>query len=175
MRNALELLQQKELDLVRIRKETEALRIVAPLLSDDMGELADTNEGRDEHTDLELTGTDGFHTSATCVLGLSEGEISLGQPFLVPKPTNPGSSFWQLWDEKMRSALARVRGLSRSWYVIAGAILVMAIGSYEIGHRIGHRVPAAVSSASGTEASPRQPAASIENAADRLQGGGSFH
>ena len=36
MRNAYEVLQQKETDLARVRHEIESLRIVAPLLSDEL-------------------------------------------------------------------------------------------------------------------------------------------
>jgi hypothetical protein len=36
MRNAYEVLQQKETDLVRVRHEIESLRIVASLLSDEL-------------------------------------------------------------------------------------------------------------------------------------------
>jgi hypothetical protein len=35
MRNVYEVLRQKELELTRLEKEVEALRVVAPLLSDD--------------------------------------------------------------------------------------------------------------------------------------------
>jgi len=36
MKDAFELLQQKEAELARVRKEIESLNIVAPLLSDDL-------------------------------------------------------------------------------------------------------------------------------------------
>jgi len=36
MRNAYEVLHQKETDLARVRREIESLRIVAPLLSDEL-------------------------------------------------------------------------------------------------------------------------------------------
>ena len=35
MKNAYEVLEQKEIDLARVRQEIESLRIVAPLLSDE--------------------------------------------------------------------------------------------------------------------------------------------
>ena len=40
MKNVYEVLRQKELELARLEKEVEALRVAAPLLSDDK-ELAD--------------------------------------------------------------------------------------------------------------------------------------
>jgi hypothetical protein len=36
MKNAYEVLEQKEIDLARVRHEIESLRIVAPLLSDEL-------------------------------------------------------------------------------------------------------------------------------------------
>jgi hypothetical protein len=42
MKNVYEVLRQKELELARLEKEVEALRVVAPLLSD---EGASSNEG----------------------------------------------------------------------------------------------------------------------------------
>lgn len=157
MRNALELLQQKELDLVRIRKETEALRIVLPLLRDDEDEIAYSENGEGEQFDLESTGTDGFHSSARRVFAASEWEVSCGQPFLVPGPTDPDSSFWPWLREKKRTVLASMHGPARRWfYGAAGAtLLLVAISGYEFGHRIGHRVPVTNSSARTTEVSPR--------------------
>lgn len=112
MRNALELLQQKELDLVRIRKETEALRIVAHLLCDDRDELAYTEKEKGEQFHLEATGTDGVLFSAN-VSSSSEYEISCEQPFLVPKSTKSDSSLWQWLREKKRTVLASVHGRAR--------------------------------------------------------------
>ena len=43
MKNVYEVLRQKELELARLEKEVEALRVVAPLLSD---------EGRDATTEV---------------------------------------------------------------------------------------------------------------------------
>ena len=40
MKNVYEVLRQKELELTRLEKEVEALRIAAPLLSEDMKESA---------------------------------------------------------------------------------------------------------------------------------------
>lgn len=41
MKNVYEVLRQKELELARLEKEVEALRVAAPLLSDDKEVLAD--------------------------------------------------------------------------------------------------------------------------------------
>ena len=42
MKNVYEVLRQKELELARLEKEVEALRVAAPLLSDDKDSTADT-------------------------------------------------------------------------------------------------------------------------------------
>lgn len=42
MKNIYEVLRSKEMDLVRLRTEVDALRVVAPLLSDRMEEATDT-------------------------------------------------------------------------------------------------------------------------------------
>jgi hypothetical protein len=42
MKNVYEVLRQKELELARLEKEVEALRVAAPLLSDEKEAIADT-------------------------------------------------------------------------------------------------------------------------------------
>jgi hypothetical protein len=42
MKNVYEVLRQKELELARLEKEVEALRVAAPLLSDEGKDLMDT-------------------------------------------------------------------------------------------------------------------------------------
>ncbi len=42
MKNVYEVLRQKELELARLEKEVEALRVAAPLLSDENKETSDT-------------------------------------------------------------------------------------------------------------------------------------
>ncbi len=42
MKNVYEVLRQKELELTRLEKEVEALRVAAPLLSDEKEALAET-------------------------------------------------------------------------------------------------------------------------------------
>jgi hypothetical protein len=41
MKNVYEVLRQKELELARLEKEVEALRVAAPLLSDDKDAMSD--------------------------------------------------------------------------------------------------------------------------------------
>lgn len=43
MKNVYEVLRQKELELTRLEKEVEALRIAAPLLSEEKESLSDTS------------------------------------------------------------------------------------------------------------------------------------
>jgi len=169
MMNALALLQQKEIDLARIRKETEALRIVAPLLWDDSDELIDTKEERVESFDLRGTGTDGFLPSSDYVFELPEDEVGSAQPFLVPKPTHPAFNFRQRLSVTMQTVLARVRGLSRRWRyaAIAGMLIVIAISGFYLGRRIGHRVHADAYAAHATEAFARQPAPGMDSVLDQ--------
>lgn len=49
MKNICEVLKQKEADLVRVRHEVESLRIVVPLVSDDLNF---------DHSDTQLMATD---------------------------------------------------------------------------------------------------------------------
>ena len=42
MKNVYEVLRQKEMELTRLEKEVEALRLVAPLLSEEKESIADT-------------------------------------------------------------------------------------------------------------------------------------
>jgi hypothetical protein len=43
MKNVYEVLRQKELELARLEKEVEALRVAAPLLSDDKDSMAEAS------------------------------------------------------------------------------------------------------------------------------------
>jgi hypothetical protein len=52
MKNVYEVLRQKELELTRLEKEVEALRVAAPLLSDDKDSAAEL-----EHNKPTLAGT----------------------------------------------------------------------------------------------------------------------
>ena len=44
MKNVYEVLRQKELELTRLEKEVEALRVAAPLLSEEKESLAEANK-----------------------------------------------------------------------------------------------------------------------------------
>ena len=46
MRNVYEVLRQKELELAKLEKEVEALRLAAPLLSDDKEAIAEITNGK---------------------------------------------------------------------------------------------------------------------------------
>jgi len=46
MKNVYEVLRQKELELARLEKEVEALRVAAPLLSDDKESLAEATNNK---------------------------------------------------------------------------------------------------------------------------------
>jgi hypothetical protein len=68
MKSAYEVLEQKETDLARVRHEIESLRIVAPLLSDELPfeELTKKRASAAEETldSVEkATGTDGLFSS----------------------------------------------------------------------------------------------------------------
>jgi hypothetical protein len=69
MKNAYEVLEQKETDLARVCYEIESLRIVAPLLSDELSseELTKKRASSAEETldsgSEKATGTDGLFSS----------------------------------------------------------------------------------------------------------------
>ena len=46
MKNVYEVLRQKELELAKLEKEVEALRVAAPLLSDDKESVAEISDGK---------------------------------------------------------------------------------------------------------------------------------
>ena len=46
MKNVYEVLRQKELELAKLEKEVEALRVAAPLPSDDKGGVAEISESK---------------------------------------------------------------------------------------------------------------------------------
>ena len=68
MRDAYQLLEEKEADLARVRHEIESLRIVSPLLTDDVHIEPDPSKKRDnssekaeeEKLESKATGTDGL-------------------------------------------------------------------------------------------------------------------
>ena len=70
MKDAYEILKQKEADLDRVSHEIESLRIAASLLADDLNSdqpdkpyLVSTEKSGDLHSDLGQTGTDGLFSS----------------------------------------------------------------------------------------------------------------
>jgi hypothetical protein len=46
MKNVYEVLRQKELELAKLEKEVEALRVAAPLLSDEKEPVAEISDGK---------------------------------------------------------------------------------------------------------------------------------
>ena len=69
MKDAFEVLQQKEFELARVQREIASLRIVAPLLSDDASgeELVSDGNSEEEGSSIprsEATGTDGLFSSS---------------------------------------------------------------------------------------------------------------
>lgn len=46
MKNVYEVLRQKELELAKLEKEVEALRVAAPLLSDDKEPVSEISDGK---------------------------------------------------------------------------------------------------------------------------------
>ena len=70
MKNVYEVLRQKEIELARLEKEVEALRMVAPLLSEEKAaEMADASKS----------------TATTAAVG--QTPIRLAQPAAVAAPT----------------------------------------------------------------------------------------
>jgi len=57
MKNVYEVLRQKELELTRLEKEVEALRVAAPLLSDDKESGISSMDGTTSKPTLATTGT----------------------------------------------------------------------------------------------------------------------
>jgi hypothetical protein len=50
MKNVFEVLRQKELELARVEKEVEALRVAAPLLSEDRADDRNTETNADRYS-----------------------------------------------------------------------------------------------------------------------------
>ncbi|HEX8814424.1 MAG TPA: hypothetical protein VF753_02890 [Terriglobales bacterium] len=77
MRNVYEVLRQKELELAKLEKEVEALRVAAPLLSDDK-EVADISEAK-----------------ATAVAAGSQQPIRIPQPVAASAPPTARAVGWE--------------------------------------------------------------------------------
>jgi hypothetical protein len=69
MKNVYEVLRQKELELARLEKEVEALRVAAPLLSEDKEALAE-----------------GTNNKPTLASGANQQPIRIPQPGSTPAP-----------------------------------------------------------------------------------------
>jgi hypothetical protein len=69
MKDPCEVLQQKEADLSRVRNEIESLRLIAPLLSDDLPadepEKKPTTGEKPLDASSEATGTEGLFSSVS--------------------------------------------------------------------------------------------------------------
>jgi hypothetical protein len=75
MKDAYEVLKQKEADVDRVRREIESLKVVASLLadanSDEPGETDSIRtEKKDHHASLEPTGSDGLSSVPTPPSGI---------------------------------------------------------------------------------------------------------
>ena len=79
MKDANEVLQQKEAQLAHVRREIEGLRIVAPLLSDESPSESSAEEILDRGPGSEATGTDGLFSSVI---------------------SNPRTTFWKILKRK---------------------------------------------------------------------------
>jgi hypothetical protein len=77
MRNVYEVLRQKELELARLEKEVEALRVAAPLLSDEKDTLADS-------------GKPTLASSST-----TQQPIRIPQPAAAPTPQPARAAGWE--------------------------------------------------------------------------------
>ena len=78
MKNVYEVLRQKEMELTRLEKEVEALRLVAPLLSEE-------KEGVTEMSKPAL---------ATAVNGTQTARIPVATPPAIPAPQPVRAAGW---------------------------------------------------------------------------------
>lgn len=78
MKNVYEVLRQKEMELTRLEKEVEALRLVAPLLSE---------EGKENVVEVKPA-------LATAVNGPSTGRITV-PPAAIPAPQPVRAAGWE--------------------------------------------------------------------------------
>lgn len=79
MKNVYEVLRQKELDLARLEKEVEALRLAAPLLADE------------KETAIEATN----NKPALATNSVSQQPIRIPQPAINPNPQPARASGWE--------------------------------------------------------------------------------
>ncbi|HZQ68272.1 MAG TPA: hypothetical protein VFA68_07115 [Terriglobales bacterium] len=79
MKNVYEVLRQKELELARLEKEVEALRVAAPLLSDDKEAVAESASNKPT-----LTASSG-----------SQQPIRIPQPAITTPPQTARAAGWE--------------------------------------------------------------------------------
>ena len=79
MKNVYEVLRQKEMELTRLEKEVEALRLVAPLLSE---------EGKEAVTEMSKPAL------ATAVNGPQTARIPVATPPAIPAPQPVRAAGW---------------------------------------------------------------------------------
>jgi hypothetical protein len=78
MRNVYEVLRQKELELARLEKEVEALRVAAPLLSDD-----------------KEAGVEGGNNKPTLATASVQQPIRIPQPAVNANPQPARAAGWE--------------------------------------------------------------------------------
>jgi len=78
MKNVYEVLRQKEMELTRLEKEVEALRLVAPLLSEDKESVLDASKP----------------ALATAVNGSQTARIAVPTPSPLPTPQPVRAAGW---------------------------------------------------------------------------------
>jgi hypothetical protein len=81
MRNVYEVLRQKELELARLEKEVEALRVAAPLLSEDK--------------EMAAEATNNKPTLATSSNSVSQQPIRIPQPAVNTTPQPARAAGWE--------------------------------------------------------------------------------
>ena len=79
MKNVYEVLRQKELELARLEKEVEALRVAAPLLSDDKEVMAEATNNK----------------PALAANSGSQQPLRIPQPAITPTPQPARAAGWE--------------------------------------------------------------------------------
>jgi len=168
MKTAFELLRQKELDLLRLRKETDALKIASALLRDDADQPAYKEEETAQH--VQHTGTEGCGSS-NCGFSLPSDRISHDQLFLLPNPVAGNFNVLPWLHEKKLAVLASVRGPARRWWLwtARGMLIVVVWGGYLLEHRTRHQAQATGSAGVTATASPQPSASNPETTPARTQ------
>ncbi len=79
MKNVYEVLRQKELELARLEKEVEALRVAAPLLSDDKEAVAEATNNK----------------PTLAAAAAPQQPIRIPQPAITPAPQTARAAGWE--------------------------------------------------------------------------------